>query len=264
MESNSFDSMAGIFDETRVFDSACFGAALDFITGEFPPSRFTTLFEPGIGTGRIAIPLAERGYHVTGVDISDEMLKVLAEKLRKRNPPLPVTFQKADVTALPFPDAAFHIAVAVHIYHLVRDWKKALAETLRVLRPGAPLIMLWTGSGAEVPAIKTRYREICTAHGFPARHIGVTDDAERDDYLRSLGRRIEKVDNRWKWNQRISVDKAFNDIKNRYYSSTNQVPEAVHREVVEKLEGELLDQYGDLDRVVEVPTQISLVLVLPS
>src|SRR4030042_707865 len=111
----NFDSIAPIYDDTRVFDNECFNAALDFIVERYPPAVFKKLFEPGIGTGRIAIPLAERGYSVTGADISGEMLKILADKLRRREPPLNVSFQKTDVTALPFPDAAFDIAVAVHV-----------------------------------------------------------------------------------------------------------------------------------------------------
>ena len=36
--------------------------------------------ELAVGTGRVAIPLAERGVDVSGLDISDEMLRVLADK----------------------------------------------------------------------------------------------------------------------------------------------------------------------------------------
>lgn len=38
------------------------------------------LLELAVGTGRIAIPLAERGFHVTGVDKAARMLEVLAIK----------------------------------------------------------------------------------------------------------------------------------------------------------------------------------------
>lgn len=42
------------------------------------------LLELGVGTGRLAIPLAEEGWSVTGVDSSPEMLAILAGKLRRR------------------------------------------------------------------------------------------------------------------------------------------------------------------------------------
>lgn len=58
----SFNRVVQLYDETRAFDVDCFDSALDFLTERFPPTLFNKLFEPGIGTGRIAIPLAERGY----------------------------------------------------------------------------------------------------------------------------------------------------------------------------------------------------------
>ena len=73
--------MTELYDETRVFDQDCFDSALDFITERFPPYTFSKLLELGIGTGRIAIPLTERGYQVTGVDISEEMLDFLENRL---------------------------------------------------------------------------------------------------------------------------------------------------------------------------------------
>jgi ubiquinone/menaquinone biosynthesis C-methylase UbiE len=256
--------MAAIYDETRFFDSECFNSALDYLTERFPPPVFKKLFEPGIGTGRIAIPLAEKGYHVTGVDISEEMLIILSEKLLGRHSPLSVAFQKADVTALPFPDMTFDIAVAVHVFHLIRDWKKAIAEVLRVLKPGAPLVMLFTGSGDEIPAIKDRYREICVESGYSARHIGLTGSAELKDYLAALGRHIETIENRWRWTQRIRVNEALSHMRSHYYSFTNLVPETVHLEAVERLKCELEKQYGNLSTEVEVSNQVSMILIRPS
>ena len=258
----NFDSIAAVYDDTRVFDPDCFNAALDFITARFPPSRHKKLFEPGIGTGRIAIPFAERGYDVTGVDISDEMLKKLPEKL-KHQPSLPVVFQKADVSSLPFPDDTFDIAVAVHVFHLIRDWKKALEEVFRVLRPEAQLVFLYTGTGSEIPDIKTRYRELCVTGGHPARHIGMQNAAELDDYIAAIGRRIERLRDRWQWTSRVWLDKALADMKSRFYSFTNLVPDDVHLEAIEKLERELAEQYGDLAMEVDVSIQINLAFVLP-
>ncbi len=77
MESLPFDNMVELYDQTRTVEPWCLASAIDFICSRFPPSGFASLFEPGIGTGRIALPLAERGYHVTGVDISEAMLSLL-------------------------------------------------------------------------------------------------------------------------------------------------------------------------------------------
>ncbi len=263
MDSATFDSIAPVYDETRTLDEGCFSAVLDFLTEKYPPIKYNKLFEPGIGTGRIAIPLAKRGYSVTGVDISREMLKILAEKLSRRHPPLPVVFQKTDVTALPFADAVFDIAVAVHVFHLIRDWQKAMREVFRVLKPGAPLILMFTGSGLEVDYVKERYRALCAELGYPARHIGMNSETNLPDYVASIGRHIEWVRGRWQWKQRVRADKMLTYMAKKSYSTSKRVPDDVHVKVMEKLELELKQKYGRLAVELEVPIHIDVALVLP-
>lgn len=43
---------------------------------------------------------------------------------------------RADATALPFPSDTFHAAFLFAVLHHVPDWRRAVAETFRVLRPG--------------------------------------------------------------------------------------------------------------------------------
>jgi ubiquinone/menaquinone biosynthesis C-methylase UbiE len=243
-------------------DKACFEAVLDFLTSRFPPSNYKKLFEPGIGTGRIAIPLAERGYRVTGVDISENMLKILAEKLTGRKPALPVTFQIADITALPFKDGVFDIAMATHVFHLIRDWQKAMSEVIRVLKPGAPRILMFTGSGTEAPGVKERYRALCSEYGYVVRHIGMNSETNLPDFVTKIGRHIEWVRDRWRWTQRVRVDKVLADIGNKSYSSSKHVPDDVHLKVMEKLEAELKQQYGNLAVEINIPVRIDMAFIL--
>ena len=42
-----------------------------------------TILDGGCGTGGHAIPLAERGYEVTGIDLSEEMINIAKEKASK-------------------------------------------------------------------------------------------------------------------------------------------------------------------------------------
>ena len=48
--------------------------------------------------------------------------------------------QRADATALPFPDGRFDLVVSAAMLHHVIEWDKALAEAVRVLRPGGKLV----------------------------------------------------------------------------------------------------------------------------
>jgi len=259
----SFDCIASVYDDTRIFDQACFNAALDYIVSRFPPLKYPAIFEPGIGTGRIAIPLAERGYKVTGADISAEMLKILADKLAHQ-PSLPVKFIKQDITSLPYPDASFDIGIAVHIFHLIPAWQKAIDEIYRVLKPNAPLILMFTGVGNEDRAISQRYNDLCSEYGYTIKHIGISAKTELPVYLTGLGRRIEKIGGLWQWRQHVHVDRFVADTRARKYSDARLAPDAIHFKAMDTLEAELKQKYGSLAVETETPTEITMMLVLPA
>lgn len=99
-----------------------------------------TVLELGAGTGRVAIALAERGFHVTGLDLAPAMLAqaaakqaALAEDIAAR-----VQFVRGDMTALALGrrfDAIF--ATYFTLAHLPQArWKRALAGMARHLAPG--------------------------------------------------------------------------------------------------------------------------------
>ena len=47
-------------------------------------SKSDRVFEIGVGTGTLAILCAEKGAHVTGIDISMKMLEVAKRKIQKQ------------------------------------------------------------------------------------------------------------------------------------------------------------------------------------
>lgn len=58
------------------------------------------ILDAGCGTGNYSIELARRGYKVTGLDISSELI-FLAEK-KKKSKPLPLDFRKGNILELTF------------------------------------------------------------------------------------------------------------------------------------------------------------------
>jgi ubiquinone/menaquinone biosynthesis C-methylase UbiE len=261
MESLSFDSMAAQYDETRIFDERCFNYALDFFYRRFPPFRYGNMFYPGIGTGRIAVPLAEKGYRITGIDISDKMLALLEEKLRQPEKALPVVFQKADVLNLPFSKKAFDIAVAGYFFYFIPQWQKAVRETLRVVRDSGALVIVHTGMGTEVPVINERYREICSARGYDIPAVGVKSNREVVAYCEGLGYRSDWVRDRWQWTTRIKLEKALEYVKSRAYSFTASTPPEVHTAAIEGLTFEMQSRFGSLAAEVQVPNQVYFAII---
>jgi ubiquinone/menaquinone biosynthesis C-methylase UbiE len=262
MKSLSFDKMVEFYDETRILDEECFESALDYVVERFPPRAFSSVFEPGIGTGRIAIPLAKRGYRITGVDISEEMLAFLKNRLVSSGKSSRVFYQRGDVTRLPFPDETFDMAIATHLFYFIRDWRGAADEILRVVRKGNPIVLMHTGMGTEIPFLNERYKELCAQYGHPLETIGIKSTGEAVDYYRDLGYHAERISDRWRWVSNIKLDRALGYISSRAYSFTTLAPDSIHSKVVEKLRCELESQFGSLREAVEVPNQIYLVVIL--
>src|SRR5215469_396650 len=92
--------------------------------------RRTRMLDLCCGTGLIASAAAVRGAIVSGLDFSAAMLAVA----RATHPAL--HFAEGDAEAMPFPDAAFDAVVSNFGVHHVPRPERALAEALRVLRPG--------------------------------------------------------------------------------------------------------------------------------
>src|SRR5688500_6181109 len=86
------------------------------------------------GTGRITQQLLEHGFHVTGADISDQMMAVAKAKLSHY--PKLVGFAKADAKNLDFPNETFDAAVSMrflgNIPHAFQ--RQAIKELARVSR----------------------------------------------------------------------------------------------------------------------------------
>jgi ubiquinone/menaquinone biosynthesis C-methylase UbiE len=257
----SFDRLVDLYDETRRCDAGCFGAALDWIAERFPARPDGGILEPGIGTGRIALPLAERGYRVTGVDISTQMLDVLRGKARLPSAARRVEWAQADIARLPFADGAFELAVATHIFYFLSEWRRAAQEILRVVRRGRPVILMHTGTGMEIPFLNDRYKELCAALGRPIRLPGAEHTQDVTEYYRSLGCDVEWVRDRWRWTASIPLGRALAYIRRRAYSFTAEPPEEIHREAVRKLAEELRDRHPGLDGVIEVPNQVYLAVI---
>src|SRR5262245_52436996 len=146
-QSISFDPVADRYDQTRFYPPEIAGQIAEALITQGRVPAGGSLLEIGIGTGRIALPLLALGVNVTGVDISPRMVERLEEKYataRAEHTELVwgrLTIELVDMTALPFADATFDAAVGVHVLHLVPEWRRALDEVLRVVKPGGTFLL---------------------------------------------------------------------------------------------------------------------------
>ena len=97
------------------------------------------ILDAGCGTGRYALRLAEAGGRVSAVDPSPEMLAAARRKAAERG--LAARFLPGELSALPFPDACFDLAVCALVLCHVADIKGAVGELARVVRPGGQVVI---------------------------------------------------------------------------------------------------------------------------
>jgi SAM-dependent methyltransferase len=74
-------------------------AEADFIVEMLAPKPGAKLFDVPCGTGRLTIPLAERGFQMTGADLCEEVLNDGRRAAAERN--LPATFEHRDMRDMP-------------------------------------------------------------------------------------------------------------------------------------------------------------------
>jgi len=80
----------------------------DFIENELNYNKELRIIDIGCGTGRHAIELSQRGYSVTGIDLSESMLEKAREKARQNG--LQIDFLRHDARNLPF-ENQFDVAI---------------------------------------------------------------------------------------------------------------------------------------------------------
>ena len=180
--------------------------------------------DAGVGTGAVARPLARTGIPMVGVDVSRPMLDALVTKSGGR---APFPLVRADLVRLPFGNRAFGGAVAANVFHLIADWREAVAELVRVVRPDGLLLVNLGGSDRSElgVALRTRFRDYLGGEHVPeAETAGLRTPADfeacldrygvaslaplevRDRQTRTLEQMIARLEhNVFAWGSRVDV-----------------------------------------------------------
>jgi SAM-dependent methyltransferase len=99
------------------------------------------VLDVGCGNGYLCRKLARGGAEMTGVDLSDRFLQMAQE--REAQEPLGITYHHGSVADMDFlPDSHFDKAVSNYVLMDVRDFRGALREVFRLLRPGGRFVVV--------------------------------------------------------------------------------------------------------------------------
>jgi ubiquinone/menaquinone biosynthesis C-methylase UbiE len=131
------DGFADVYDEwySDVTDVEATVARIAALAG--PGGR---VLELGVGTGRLAVPITEKGLEVVGVDSSQAMLDVLT----RRDPTGMVKTIRGDMVD-DLPDGPFDVALIAYntIFNLLeeRTQRRCFEAVTEVLRPGGAFVV---------------------------------------------------------------------------------------------------------------------------
>jgi ubiquinone/menaquinone biosynthesis C-methylase UbiE len=211
------------------------------------------LLEVGAGTGRVAIPFAALGFHVTALEPADGMLQLLREKAAA----LPVAVVRGAGSPVPFPDASFDGVLIARVLYVMPDWRDVLAEIRRVLKPGAPLLHEW-GNGApdeEWLEMREKARELFEGAGVvDPFHPGARTEAQVEEQLATLGFKMT-AERRFAGDFNMQLGEFLSRIVTGKCSYTWNVPPAVQAETLPKLIAWAESRF-DLERSVPLPREV--------
>jgi len=107
------------------------------------PYKPQLILDVATGTGDLAISaLRLNPKKITGIDISDGMLEIGIKKLNRRSLNNVIELLQGDSENINYPDNHFDAAMVAFGVRNFENLQKGLGEIKRVLKPGAPFVIL--------------------------------------------------------------------------------------------------------------------------
>lgn len=144
---------------------------LTWAIGELAPTLSNRrVLDVGVGEGHSSVLMAQRGAHVTGIEVSREALE-RARRMASRYQ-VEVDLRQMAGECLDFPDETFDAVLCISAYHHM-DQEAASREIARVLRPGGRAVFV-EPLASNPPAWIYRqlarwYHRVGTSHERPLR-----------------------------------------------------------------------------------------------
>jgi ubiquinone/menaquinone biosynthesis C-methylase UbiE len=171
-----YDAIAGFYDawSGSVVEDIGFYVDLAHAAGG-------RVIELGVGTGRIAVPVAQLGIEVTGIDSSQAMLDLCAERATQAGVRQLLDLRVGDLRAPPDIGAVQLVMVPFRAYlHLENDTERlaALRAAFSLLEPGGQLVF---------DVFRPSTRDVTETHGkWLEREPGIWERADWDTVAREL------------------------------------------------------------------------------
>jgi len=156
----------------------------DAILKRLPRGKLKVL-DLGCGDGYLSCKIAERGFNVTSVDLSQNRLdkfKAQAEKLNIKQ-------VLGDITKIEFPSESFDVIVCSEVIEHLPNFKAVLAEACRLLKKGRYFIVT-VPNNEKLKIISCPH---CLKHFYRDDHVNSFNKQSLSGYLLEAGFRIDNT-----------------------------------------------------------------------
>jgi SAM-dependent methyltransferase len=152
-------------------------------------ARGDLLLDAGCGEGRHCFGALERGARVVGLDLDRDSLRRGGGPLRARGREVGrlASVLQGDAFALPFRDASFDRVICAEVMEHVHDYRGAVRELARVLRPGGRLAV-------TIPTATSEHLYLRLGDDYfesPGGHIRIFRPRQLAEALAAAGLRTE-------------------------------------------------------------------------
>jgi len=175
-----FDAYASYYDGLyQDYEAEC--DFLEQVFARYAQHPVRAILDLGCGTGGHALPLAKRGYMVTGVDLSGHMLERARQKAAEVRPA--VSFQQGDIRTLDL-SQTFDAVIAMFAVISYQTTNEDLAAAFRTarhhLKPGGLFVFdCWFGPAVLTQKPTDRYKVVEQGGGRIIRFATPTLDVLR-------------------------------------------------------------------------------------
>ena len=138
-----------------------FRAELEYALQELKGTK--DILSVGCGPAIIEAGLAEHGFKVTGLDVSEEALNLASDSIRT---------VAGSAENMVFPESCFDAVLYVASIQFIEKYKQAVKETARVLRGGGKLLVMLLNPESEFFKEKARNP---ASYVNKIKHIGLKD-----------------------------------------------------------------------------------------
>ncbi|MHA1202538.1 MAG: class I SAM-dependent methyltransferase [Candidatus Heimdallarchaeaceae archaeon] len=246
----NFDRVAGVYDRTRAVPME----TIEILVREINKNLLVTFGSPpyqilslGIGSGRVEKYLSSTNNHLFGIDISELMLK----ELKKKDVAETISILQADACNLPF-RGKFHLAIAIHVIHLIKDHKEFLNE---IIRTSQMAIFGDVYTDAYQSKLYSSFLNILLTLGWTKQ-----ESKFKNSYiLTEMSKHGFEVE---EFSETISTSQThasiFESIKKRYFSWLWDVPEPIYQQAIKLLEIKIRNEEINLNESYKTTSSVKL------